>query len=434
MVRVLPHPAYRYIALQNDPVTGKGPLASYFKGEFLHGGDADVFTSNMYLAEDRILCFELAAKPNSDWVMKYVSTARGVTDVPNRIPEFISQRRRWLNGAFFSAVYALTHTFQFGRTAHSVWRKMVLALATIYTFLNMLFAWFSLANFYIFFRVLTRGMEGPSFGLHGIGIVNEILHFIYVGTLVACFILALGNRPQGSAWKYTAVVVIFALLTAYMLVGGVLCIVKMFQGDSSSTFAQLVVSLVSTYGVYVVGSLLALDPLHLITSSLQYFIFTPTYINVLNIYAFCNLHDISWGTKGDTAAPQDLGKVTSTGQGMAEVSLPSAQADIDTAYEEALANLRVRPTVITGAGASETTRKLDYYKNIRTNVLLLWSLSNALLAGVILDTELTGTFDPKAGNMRTRVYILVVLIFVAVMSGIRFIGSTLYLMLRFING
>ncbi|WFC97396.1 chitin synthase [Malassezia yamatoensis] len=426
--------AYRYIALQNDPVTNKGPLASYFKGECLHGGDADVFTSNMYLAEDRILCFELAAKRNSNWVMKYVSNARGVTDVPDRIPEFISQRRRWLNGAFFSAVYALTHTFQFSGTAHSIWRKMVLAIATFYTFLNMLFAWFSLANFYIFFRVLTRGLEQPSFNLKGIGFVNEVLHFIYIGTLVSCFILALGNRPQGSAWKYTAVVVIFALLTVYMLAAGVLCIYKMLQGNRNSSFAQLVVSLVSTYGVYVIGSLLALDPLHLITSSLQYFLLTPTYINVLNIFAFCNLHDISWGTKGDTLAPQDLGTVVSTGQGMAEVSLPSAQADIDTAYEEALHNLKQRSIAIHGPNRSDAVRKLDYYRNIRTNVLLLWSLSNALLAGVILDTNLTGTFDPNAGNMRTRTYVLVILIFVAVMSGIRFFGSIIYLILRFVNG
>lgn len=59
---------------------GQGPLASYFKGEVLHGADADVFTSNMYLAEDRILCFELAAKAGAGWVLKYVKSARGVTD------------------------------------------------------------------------------------------------------------------------------------------------------------------------------------------------------------------------------------------------------------------------------------------------------------------------------------------------------------------
>lgn len=35
-----------YIALQNDKY-GRGPLASYFKGEVLQGRDADIFTSNM---------------------------------------------------------------------------------------------------------------------------------------------------------------------------------------------------------------------------------------------------------------------------------------------------------------------------------------------------------------------------------------------------
>jgi chitin synthase len=73
--------AYRYVALQNDS-TGHGPLSQYFKGETLHGQDADVFTANMYLAEDRILCWELVAKRDSNWVLKFVKRAKGETDVP----------------------------------------------------------------------------------------------------------------------------------------------------------------------------------------------------------------------------------------------------------------------------------------------------------------------------------------------------------------
>jgi chitin synthase len=63
--------AYRYIALQND-ARGEGPLQKYFLGETLvrrltlsplphtksffpqHGAGADIFTANMYLAEDRV--------------------------------------------------------------------------------------------------------------------------------------------------------------------------------------------------------------------------------------------------------------------------------------------------------------------------------------------------------------------------------------------
>ena len=73
--------AYRFHALQNDE-TGHGPLSQYFKGETLHGQHADVFTANMYLAEDRILCWELVAKRGERWVLKYVKGCTGETDVP----------------------------------------------------------------------------------------------------------------------------------------------------------------------------------------------------------------------------------------------------------------------------------------------------------------------------------------------------------------
>lgn len=78
--------------MQNDEL-GHGPLASYFKGEHLAGHDADLQTSNMYLAEDRILCWELVAKRGHAWVLKYVKAAKGETDVPDSIAEFIGQVR-----------------------------------------------------------------------------------------------------------------------------------------------------------------------------------------------------------------------------------------------------------------------------------------------------------------------------------------------------
>lgn len=36
----------------------------------------------MYLAEDRILCWELVAKKNEKWILEYVKSATGETDVP----------------------------------------------------------------------------------------------------------------------------------------------------------------------------------------------------------------------------------------------------------------------------------------------------------------------------------------------------------------
>ena len=36
-------------------------------------------------------------------------------------------------------------------------------------------------------------------------------------TVVATFLISLGNKPQDSGWKFTAVIASFALLTCYML-------------------------------------------------------------------------------------------------------------------------------------------------------------------------------------------------------------------------
>ena len=42
----------------------------------------NIFTKNMFLAEDRILCFELVAKAGAKWTLTYVKPSKAETDVP----------------------------------------------------------------------------------------------------------------------------------------------------------------------------------------------------------------------------------------------------------------------------------------------------------------------------------------------------------------
>ena len=60
--------AYRYSALQNDK-KGEGPLQKYFLGEKMHGA-GDIFTSNMYLAEDRV-CGQSCCDPVIHGYVRY---------------------------------------------------------------------------------------------------------------------------------------------------------------------------------------------------------------------------------------------------------------------------------------------------------------------------------------------------------------------------
>lgn len=430
--------AYRYIALKNDPKTGKGPLASYFKGELLHGSDADVFTSNMYLAEDRILCWELVAKKGEKWLLKYVKGCTGETDVPDDIPEFISQRRRWLNGALFAAVYAQTHFTQIWETSHSKFRKILLQIEFVYQFIQLIFTFFSLANFFLAFYFVAGSLSGENNGVHPSRagfFLFLVFKYILICTLAALFIICLGNRPQGSRHLFYICIILLAAVGSYALGCGFYFVARTVQDSGSAqfgnnNFTNILISMVSTYGVYVLMSILYLDPWHMLTSSAQYFILLPSYICTLQIYAFCNTHDVTWGTKGDNTPKMDLGSAVvkaEKGKDVVEIEMPAEQTDIDTTYDEVLVRIRER-NLLTKDGTdlkekeiiSERTKVEDYYREFRTRVVLVWMIGNMLLALIMIQVfNLTDT----NGN----VYLKIILWSVAGLSAFRAIGSFAYL-------
>ena len=75
-----------------------------------------------------------------------MASAVGETDVPDALPEFISQRRRWLNGSFFAATYAIAHAGQILRSGHSTGRKLVLMAETFYNIVNLIASWFAIVS------------------------------------------------------------------------------------------------------------------------------------------------------------------------------------------------------------------------------------------------------------------------------------------------
>ncbi|KAG5730212.1 Chitin synthase 4 [Termitomyces sp. T112] len=439
--------AYRYIALQNDH-TGEGPLQKYFLGEKMHGADADIFTANMYLAEDRILCWELVSKRGGSWVLHYVKSAYAVTDVPDQVPELISQRRRWLNGSFFAAVHSTVHFYYIYRSAHSFVRKFWIHVEMVYQFFNLVFSWFALANYFIAFSILASALEDKSFNLPWTPIVNHILTYFYLGLLIMCFILSLGNRPQGSKWGYAGAFVGFAIITIYMTAAAFLLAIKGIENVAATVnqnsnrplqlsdvftnpiFRNIVLSLLSTLGLYILSSLIFFEPWHMITSFIQYLLMAPSYIAVLNVYAFSNVHDISWGTKGDNKPQADLGKVETKGDNKNEVEvvIPTAKNDINALYEDAIHVLNTKRPKIEQK-VDEKTAQEDYYKGFRTNVLLVWTLSNALLAAVVVSANNT-----ESANTAVNGYMAFILFSVAGLAFIRFVGSTTYMIIRLFAG
>ncbi|KAJ1929349.1 hypothetical protein IWQ60_001270 [Tieghemiomyces parasiticus] len=450
--------AYRYAALQNT-APGIGPLAAYFKGELLHSADSDggIFEANMYLAEDRILCFELVAKKNCNWILKYVKSAKGVTDVPDTLAELISQRRRWLNGSFFAAFYAMVHWYKIFQSGHSILRIFMLLLEFFYNLFTLVFSWFSLANFYLTYYFLyhnvmdavnakpSRGKD-PFFG--GGKYVYEIGREIYLLALITIFIISLGNRPQGSKTTYMICVVLFFIVMVIMFYTAMFMVVQSvkqtkFEDGLSvfedATFRDIVISFASTYGLYLISSLMYFEPWHMFTSFVQYLALLPSFINILTVYAFCNVHDVSWGTKGDTSMSNDLGHAKvkkQDGQEVAEVAVAASQSDANTKYEKFLQELQ-KPAPAVNNKRDAATKREDNNKLFRTRFLLAWMFTNALLVVTLTSTYFLDFIEENYTSSTGIVfnpYLSFIFWSVAGMAAFRFVGSVLYLILFYTFG
>jgi chitin synthase len=193
----------------------------------------------------------------------------------------------------------------------------------------------------------------------------------------------------------------------------------------NNVFTNLIISSATTVGLYFLMSFMYLDPWHMFTSSAQYFALLPSYIATLQVYAFCNTHDITWGTKGDNVAKTDLGDAKAKTKNVVELEMPSEQLDIDSGYDEALRNLRDRVEVPTPP-ISESQQQEDYYRAVRTYMVVIWLISNAILAMSVSEAY----SDRKVTN---NFYLTFILWSVAGLAFFRAIGSTTFLVIQWIH-
>ncbi|KAF9075874.1 glycosyltransferase family 2 protein [Rhodocollybia butyracea] len=459
-VSVLPgaFSAYRYRAIQGRPLEqyfhGDHSLADRLGSKGIYG--MNIFTKNMFLAEDRILCFELVAKKGDRWVLSYVKPSKAETDVPESAVELIGQRRRWLNGSFAASVYALVNFFRFYQSGHGIIRMFFFHIQALYNIFSLVFSWFALANIWLTFSIIIDLLPGldPAILVFGTAEVthwvNQGFKWVYLAFLALQFILALGNRPKGERMAYTITLWVYAFLAVYLLICSFWLTIRAFEGlpklianDNGQVatlfegpIGALIAAMASTFGIYLFSSFLYRDPWHMFSSFPQYLLLAPSFTNVLNVYAFCNLHDVSWGTKGSDKA-EALPSISSSKH--KDVDAPvvedttRVQEDVDAAFKETVTR------AITKVEVKEVPEKPtmdDENKTFRTRLVAFWMLSNAALAIAI--ENLNGLIDANSSvaaedatlQKRQNFYFEVILYSTFGLSFVRFCGCLYYFFKR----
>ena len=84
------------------------PLKGYFRGL----KKLSVIESNMFLAEDRIIGFNIVTN-SSSWKIAYVPSAVAITDACQSLSELLRQRRRWINSIFTVRLWMLFQSVKY---------------------------------------------------------------------------------------------------------------------------------------------------------------------------------------------------------------------------------------------------------------------------------------------------------------------------------
>jgi len=213
----------------------------------------------------------------------------------------------------------------------------------------------------------------------------------------------------------------------------------------------LIAASISTFGIYFFASFLYVsriqlyptplgtdwfmerDPWHMFSSFLQYLCLAPSFTNVFNVYAFCNFHDVSLGTKGSDKA-EALPSISSSTEKNEEAAVVQdtdtepVQEDLDAAFKETVNR------ALTKFEAKEVPEKPsmdDRNKTFRTRLVVFWMLTNAGLTGAIENMDGLASDHPTTDDQSLRkkqnIYLAFVLYSILALSAVRFAGVSGFL-------
>ena len=304
--------AYRWSQLEDKD--GEILWNDYFKS-VCRTWEMDCFNSNIYLAEDRVMCHSLVCKNKN--ILRFVKNSVSETDVPDTLPKLLMQRRRWINGSWFALIHVMKHCDGLFKGDHSIFRKIGFFFMMIYYLLNIMFSWVMVGSFFVVFAITAKNVL--EYDESGAGWdPGNILVNVYVGLIMCMVIISLSTRPN-------RVELFIKLLSGFFAVYMIIAIVLMgvYLAGISTDDKELndkekrerdltvfigvgtVVCFTILLIVYKSQSWAALDVLK---GSIHFIAMTPTYVNIFLIYAICNIHDCTWGTRPDDMKEEERKK------------------------------------------------------------------------------------------------------------------------------
>lgn len=266
------------------------PVENYFRGL----KPLDPFQESMFLAEDRIIGFEIICCQENDWNLYFVPSAVSFTDPCISLKELLQQRRRWCNSSFTCNVWFISQMRKIIKNRKRLIHKLLLGINVPAFFLNELFIFLIPAISFMFPIIFKTSfidnLENPA--------LKQSIYYLYVAMLLLFIMQIIAFLVKKSK---NIGIILFKINTIFLTL--MFVTILAFTLSNGLILGNSILFSIVIFAEVMAGFLLALLSskalfINYLKVFLPYFIIKPIMMLQVRTYSFCNFKDTSWGTKG----------------------------------------------------------------------------------------------------------------------------------------
>ncbi|MBB4006601.1 glycosyltransferase family 2 protein [Allorhizobium taibaishanense] len=291
----------RMSALQRSPAGD--PLDAYLRGLSRPDG---LLEANLFLAEDRIIGAEIV-KSHGSATIRYERDATILTDGCKTVGELLRQRRRWTNSTLSARLAVVASLGQVicrspagpgSGLETRPGRRVSLSLAVLWALWQNLEQWFIPSTLALLVSLSTGFLQDEIRSVMGVPLAPVMAAGVLLFWLY-CMVSMTGRDAKG-AGRGSMQTLLHGIGIATLLA---LALPGLFTSLAHAASGSLAVFSAS---IFVLGLAVWRHSSNRLPDLVRLFLFyIPTSLVVsfyMLTYAFANIHDVSWGTKGLVAA------------------------------------------------------------------------------------------------------------------------------------
>lgn len=251
---------------------------------------------NLFLAEDRVIGMEIAASNSDAWKTAFVPSAVVITDPCDNFNELMRQRRRWINSGFTARLFLFpTVLLHFIQNPSSLKDKFPLLRSILLQSGKLITEWLGPS---ISFMLLFTAYKQAKLACLNSSLTAYWVDVFLAGLFIFSSIIYRGffhKDEESNVGQLLSILILFLTLW-----DGVSLIALAYLGNFIFLPFYIFMRLGMVLGIWVN---LKLSPYHVSNMRSKLYIYYHHFLEfsfllVLYTYAFSNVNDFSWGTKG----------------------------------------------------------------------------------------------------------------------------------------